>query len=97
MAERFSAIVGADAVTDRKPHPDHYRAAVTRAGGVVRRSVMVGDTAADVAAARGAGAPVAVVSFGYCDGGADKLGADVVLDRYSELAPACRRLLAARP
>jgi phosphoglycolate phosphatase len=97
MSSRFSAIVGADAVTDRKPHPDHFRAAVTRAGGVVRRAVMVGDTAADVASARGAGAPVAVVSFGYCDGGADKLGADLVIDRFSELTSACRRLLATNP
>ncbi len=96
LATRFSAIVGADAVTDRKPHPDHYRAAVTRAGGVVRRSLMVGDTAADVAAARGAGAPVAVVAFGYSDGGADRFGADALLHRYSELAPVSRRLLAGR-
>lgn len=97
LAERFSAVVGADAVTDRKPHPDHYRAAVSRAGGVVRRSLMVGDTAADVASARGAGAPVAVVAFGYCDGGAEKLGADALLHRFSELTPVSRRLLAARP
>lgn len=96
FAERFSAIVGADAVADRKPHPDHYRAAVTRAGGVVRRSLMVGDTAADVAAARGAGAPVAVVAFGYSDGGAEKLGADALLHRYSELMQVTRRLLPAR-
>lgn len=97
LSERFSAIVGADAVTDKKPHPDHYRAAVSRAGGVVRRSVMVGDTAADVASARGAGAPVAVVRFGYCDEDVERLGADALLDRYSDLTPACRRLLAARP
>jgi len=97
MSARFSAIVGADAVTDRKPHPDHYRAAVARAGGEVRRSVMVGDSAADVGSARGAGAPVCVVSFGYSDVGAETLGADVLLHRFSELAPACRRLLAARP
>ncbi len=97
LAQRFSAIVGADAVTDRKPHPDHYRAAVTRAGGVLRRSLMVGDSAADVATARGAGAPVAVVSFGYCDGGAERLGADALLHRFSELTPVSRRLLAARP
>lgn len=97
ISERFSAIVGADAVADRKPHPDHYRAAVTRAGGTVRRSMMVGDTVADVAAARGAGAPVAVVKFGYCEGDVEKLGADVLLDRFSELTPACRRLLATRP
>lgn len=96
FGERFSAIVGADAVADRKPHPDHFRAAVTRSGGTVRRSLMVGDTAADVAAARGAGAPVAVVAFGYSDG-ADRLGADALLHRYSELDAVSRRLLAERP
>jgi phosphoglycolate phosphatase len=58
---------------------------------------MIGDTTADVGAARGAGAPTVVVRFGYCDGDADKLGADAVIDRYSDLAPVCRRLLAARP
>jgi len=97
LSQRFSAIVGADAVTQKKPHPEHYQAAVTRAGGTVRRSVMVGDTAADVGTARGAHAPVIAVSFGYCDIGAERLGADVLIDRFSELAPACRRLLAARP
>lgn len=95
LSRYFSAVVGADAVTQRKPHPEHYRAAIERAGGTVRRSLMIGDTTADVAAARAAGAPVIVVRFGYCDGGADSLGADVVLDRYSDLAPICRRLLTA--
>jgi len=97
MTARFSAIVGADAVTDRKPHPDHFRAGVTRAGGLVHRAIMVGDTAADVGSARAAGAPAIAVSFGYCDGGADSLGADLVIDRFSELTSACRRLLAANP
>lgn len=96
LSQRFSAIVGADAVTQRKPHPEHYQAAVTRVGGTVRRSVMVGDTAADVGAARGANAPVVVVRFGYCDIDAERLGADVLIDRFSELAPVCRRLLAER-
>lgn len=95
LAHRFSAIVGADAVAQRKPHPDHFRAAVTRAGGIVRRSVMVGDTAADVASARGAGAPVAIVRFGYADDDVERLGADALLDRFSELPATCRRLLAA--
>lgn len=97
LSRHFSAVIGADAVVERKPHPDHYRAAVTAAGGVLRRSLMVGDSIADVAAARGAGAPVIVYRHGYCDTGADQLGADVLLDRFSDLAPACRRLLAARP
>jgi len=97
FGDRFSAIVGADAVAAKKPHPDHFRAAVTRAGGTVRRALMVGDTAADVASARGAGAPVAVVAFGYCEGGAEKLGADALLHRYSELPPVSRRLLTQTP
>jgi phosphoglycolate phosphatase len=97
LSQRFSAIVGADAVTRRKPHPEHYEAAVERAGGTVRRSVMIGDTVADVGAARGAGAPAIVVRFGYCDGACETLGADAIIDSYSALAPLCRRLLAARP
>lgn len=97
LADCFAAIVGADAVTQRKPHPDHYRAAVTRGGGSVRRSVMIGDTVADIASARGAGAPVAVAAFGYSDVSAETLGADVVLNHFSEVTPVCRRLLAARP
>jgi phosphoglycolate phosphatase len=97
LADWFAAIVGADAVTHKKPHSEHYSAAVTRAGGTLRRSVMVGDSAADVGTARGAGAPVIVMGYGYTDVDAEKLGADVVLSSFSELAPACRRLLAARP
>src|SRR6185312_16749915 len=49
LSERFSAIVGADAVANRKPHPEHYESAVMRAGGTVRRSVMIGDSVADLA------------------------------------------------
>lgn len=97
LAQRFAAIVGADAVAEKKPHPDHYTAAVERAGGAVARSLMVGDTAADVAAARGAGAPVIAVAFGYSDVGAETLGADALLRQFSDLAPVSRRLLAARP
>lgn len=94
IAERFSAIVGADAVSERKPHPEHYRATVSRAGGIVRRSLMVGDSGADIAAARAAGAPAIAVSFGYGDGGAESLGADRVVSRYVDLPAACRALLA---
>ncbi len=93
LGRRFSAVVGADAVANRKPNPEHYRAAVERAGGHMRRSIMVGDTAADVAAAKGAGAPVLVVRFGYAEEAVEKLGADGLLDHYSELIGACRKLL----
>lgn len=95
LAGRFSAIVGADAVTERKPHPEHYRAAVQRAGGTVRRSLMVGDSAADVAAAKAAGAPVIVVRFGYADEAPERLGADALIHKYDELPRLARGMLAA--
>jgi phosphoglycolate phosphatase len=97
VAGRFSAIVGADSVPERKPHPDHFRTTVARAGGAVRRALMVGDTLADVGAARAAGAPVIAVGFGYSDIGAEALGADALIHSFLELAPVSRRLLAARP
>jgi phosphoglycolate phosphatase len=93
MEAPFAAIVGADSVVNRKPHPDHYREAVARAGGVLSRSLIVGDTAADVAAAHGAGAPAIIVGFGYADAPA-ALGADAVIAHFSELEEAARRLLA---
>src|SRR5262249_44603694 len=80
LAGRFSAIVGADAVEHRKPHPDHYRAAVMRAGGLVNRSLMVGDTAADFNAAHSAGAPIVLVRFGYADADElSQLAADAII------------------
>ena len=97
LADRFSAIVGADLVANRKPNPEHYRAAVASAGGVVHRSLMVGDTAADVGAAKSAGAPVALVRFGYSEEEVDKLGADAVIDRFTDLLGTARRLIAPRP
>lgn len=92
LADRFGAIVGADSVTARKPAAEHYAAAVRRAGGEVRRSVMVGDSAADVGAARNAGAPVIAVTFGYCEEGVDALGADALISSYDELGAVVRRL-----
>lgn len=85
LAGRFSTIVGADAVRERKPHPEHYRTSVMRAGGTIRRSLMVGDSAADVAAAKAAGAPVVVVRFGYADEAPERLGADALISKYDEL------------
>ena len=97
LTTRFAAIVGADAVPERKPSPVHYRAAVAAAGGDVRRSLMVGDSAADVSAAKSASASCIVVRFGYCEGDVERLGADVLIDSYEELVDASVTLLGAAP
>jgi phosphoglycolate phosphatase len=55
---------------------------------------MVGDSLSDVLAAKAAGVPVAVVSFGYTETPARDLGADVLIDHFTELPAIARRLLA---
>jgi phosphoglycolate phosphatase len=94
LAARFAAIVGADSVAHRKPHPDHYRETVARLGGRVIRSLMVGDTSADVRSAQDAGAPVIAVEFGYSDTAPEELGADALIGHFRELPATAARLLA---
>jgi phosphoglycolate phosphatase len=96
LADRFRAIIGSDAVAARKPHPDHLRAAITQAGGDIARSVMIGDSAADVGAAKAAGVGVVLVGFGYLDEPAEAYGADHIIHNYDQLLPACAALLARR-
>ncbi len=95
LAARFAAIVGPDLAGASKPDGRHLAYAVAAAGGAPARALMVGDSAADVGAARASGVPVVVVSFGYTDTPAQALGADLVIDHFDELAGAVRRLLGA--
>lgn len=92
LSARFDAVVGGDSLPVRKPHPDHVIGTIAAAGGDPRRAVMVGDSDADVAAARGAGVPVVAVSFGYTEDVA-ALSPDAVIDHFDHLDAAVDRLL----
>src|SRR5690606_28728990 len=65
LAERFSVIVGGDAVERGKPSPDPLLFALEQLGVAPADALMVGDSVSDVAAARAAGVPVIVVRGGY--------------------------------
>ena len=93
LAHRFAAIVGADQVSNRKPHPDHYVHAIRAAGGDPARSAMVGDSINDVMSAKAAGAPVAVYAHGYTETAPDLLGADAVFTHFTDLPDLLVRLL----
>jgi phosphoglycolate phosphatase len=97
LSPRFAAVVGADSVKNHKPHPDHFIAAIRAAKGDPARSLMIGDSSADVGAARAAGAPVALVSFGYTDTAPELLGADAVFTHYDDLPDLAIRLLNPQP
>lgn len=96
LTSRFAAVVGADRAPAPKPDGRHLIAAVEAAGGRITRAVLVGDSAADVGAARAAGAPSVVVSFGYTEIAAAELGGDHLIDHFAELPALAAQLLAAR-
>ncbi len=95
LTERFAAIVGGDAAPAPKPDARHLLTTIDRAGGDPARAVMIGDSISDAMAARNAGVPLVLVSFGYTDTPARDLRPDILIDHFDELPAACARLLAA--
>ncbi len=93
VAHRFAAIVGPDVALAAKPDARHLLVAIEAAGGSPDRAVMVGDSVSDAGAARAAGVPLILVSFGYTPVPARDLGADVLIDHFEQLPAACARLL----
>jgi phosphoglycolate phosphatase len=61
----FGHIVGGDTLAQKKPHPLPLLHCIEHFGGAVSRTLMVGDSFADVEAARAAGVAVVGVSYGY--------------------------------
>ena len=93
VREVFGALVGADTFPVRKPDPTPYRAAVERAGGVVGRSMLVGDTETDAKTAVAAGVPVVLVTFGPEGRGVERFLPTALLDRYEDLPGLAARIL----
>lgn len=92
----FSAVLGGDSLEVRKPDPAHLLETVRRAGGRAERAIMVGDSEPDFGAARNAGIPVILVSFGYGDIPAESLGADALVHHYRDMMPALHDLAGSR-
>jgi phosphoglycolate phosphatase len=94
LTRRFIAGVGPDKAGAAKPDPHHLIFAIQAAGGSPGRALMIGDSSSDVGAAKAAGVPVVAVSFGYSDVPPAQLGADALIDSFTELPSIARRLLA---
>ena len=83
VLRHFAAIQGSGTGLALKPDPEPLLATVSQLGAT--DALYVGDSATDVATARAASLPVALVRGGYSDEPAETLGADWVIDRLSEL------------
>lgn len=97
LSERFVTIIGGDSLGKgpdgkfrAKPLPDPVIEARARCGGGT--FAFIGDSTYDVAAAKGAGVPVVVAAYGYCDRAPHELGGDAVIDSLHGLIPALEAL-----
>lgn len=94
LLDLFDALAGRDTFPVCKPDPEHLFGSIRLANGHPARAIMVGDSPTDIATARAAGIRVVAVSFGYTDVPAEHLGADVLIDHYTQLEQALSDLLA---
>jgi phosphoglycolate phosphatase len=78
-------ILGSTPGMPKKPDPAPLLAIIERLGVMPQDTLYVGDSDADVKAARAAGVPVMLVSYGYTLRPANQLGADAVINSLADL------------
>jgi len=82
----FGAVFGGDAFERRKPDPLPLLKTCEALGTLPARTLMIGDSSNDARAARAAGCPVVLVSYGYNHGEpVAAVDADGVIDRLDQL------------
>lgn len=85
VLDEFASLLGADSLPVRKPDPLHLTETARLAGADPKRSLLVGDTITDRDAARNAGVPCVLVTFGPGDDDVAALKPDALLADYGTL------------
>ncbi|WP_395700527.1 phosphoglycolate phosphatase [Aquabacterium sp.] len=82
----FAEVFGGDAFERKKPDPLPLQMTCRALGSEPSRTLIIGDSSNDARAARAAGCPVVLVSYGYNHGEpVAAAGADAVIDRLDAL------------
>lgn len=81
----FGSVIGGDSTAAKKPDPLPLQTCLEELGVSAGDALMVGDSGADVGAARAAGMPVILVPDGYTGAPAETLGADHVVDSIADV------------
>ena len=92
LAPLFDGVAGGDRYTVKKPDPGHLLGLIAELGSQPERAAMIGDSENDAAAAHAAGVPLILMRYGYARSDPATLGARAVLEQFSELPAALRRL-----
>ncbi|TDH35967.1 phosphoglycolate phosphatase [Pseudohoeflea suaedae] len=85
LSDMIGAVVGGDTCADRKPEPGMLYHTADLLHVDKDDCVMVGDSPADIDAARNAGIRSVAVRGGYSRVPVDELGADIVIDTLADL------------
>ncbi len=93
----FGAVIGALDGRPKKPDPAPVLAALAGLGAAPAEAVMIGDTSADIGAARAAGVPSIAIAHGYAKVPVAELGADAVVADLAGVRSALSALARARP
>ncbi len=96
LGDAVDAVLGGDALPQRKPDPEHLWATVRAMDAQGRPVVMVGDSAPDARVAQNAGVPFVLAAYGYHRVPLDQLPSDAVIGRFDELPGVLERLSFAR-
>jgi len=88
----FGSVIGSDTLPVKKPDPGHLLGVLQELNVDPVRAALIGDSETDLKTARAAGTPCILVSFGYTKTPARDLGADHVIDHFSDLIPALTTL-----
>ncbi|MCB1550214.1 MAG: phosphoglycolate phosphatase [Hyphomicrobiaceae bacterium] len=94
---RFGSVVGSTSGFPRKPDPAPLLGALAPLDVAPAAAVLIGDSGADVGAARAAAVPVVLVTFGYSRTPVAELGADALVSELSAVPSVLDRIWAARP
>ena len=85
IRDDFHAMLGADSLLVRKPHPEHLFETARRAGGDPAQCVLIGDTDTDRKTAHAAGVPCVLVTFGPAGGDMAALEPAALLNDFADL------------
>ena len=83
IANFFDAVVGGDTTSRKKPDPLPLRDCLQALAANAADSIMIGDSAVDVATARSVNMQVGIVTHGYAREPVEKLGANFLIDDLS--------------
>lgn len=97
LTERFPRLIGGDTLPVRKPDPAGLHDLIAATGVPAVATLMVGDTAIDVATGRNAGVATCGVLWGFMGAGVRESRPDALVEAPSELIAICRAGLIGQP